>query len=153
MALVLEVLVNGERFTVAGEESLSVLSAHVTARGRLGSESHAIGPNAPDKPLDIVLSVSGMTSRGERNRDEHLNWGPRLALRLGDEVRITVRDDDDYESASRRTPVQGYPSSPLSARKRFLDAKALYFRLRRRYGAWAEKKERQWRRRGASQVR
>jgi hypothetical protein len=106
-----------------------------------------------DKPLDIVLSVSGMTNRGERNRDEHLNWGPRLALRLGDEVRITVRDDDDYESASRRTPVQGYPSSSLSARKQFLDAKALYFRLRRRYGTWAEKKERQWRRRAASQSR
>jgi hypothetical protein len=153
VALVLEVRVNGARFTVAGEESLSVLSAQVTARGRLGGESHGVGPNSPAKALDVVLSVSGMTSRGERNRDEHLNWGPRLALRMGDEVRITVRDDDDYEGASRRTPVQGYPSSPLSARKQFLDAKALYFRLRRRYGTWAEKQERQWRRRVASRSR
>ena len=153
MALVLEVFVNGERFTVAGEESLGMLSAQVTARGTLGSESQGAGPNSADRSLDIVLSVSGLTSRGERNRDQHLNWGPRLALRLGDEVRITVRNDDDYESASRRTPVQGYPSSPLSARRRFLDAKSLYFRLRHRYGTWAEKKERQWRRRVASQSR
>jgi len=153
VALVLEVLVNGERFTVAGEESLSMLSAHVIARGKLGSDSQGVHSNTMDKPVDICLSVSGMTSRGDRERDQHLNWGPRLALRLGDEVRITVRDDDNYESASRRTPVQHYSSSSLSARKRFLEARSLYFRLRRRYGARAEKNEKQWRRRIVSQPR
>jgi hypothetical protein len=152
VALVLEVLVNGERFTVAGEESLSVLSAQVTALGKLGAQSQA-NRHSAGKPFEIGLSVSGLTSRGRGERDEHLNWGPRLALRLGDEVRITVRDDENYDSASRRMPAQGYPSSSLSARKRFLDAKSLYFRLRRRYGTWAEKKEKQWRRRVASQVR
>ena len=149
MALVLEVFVNGERFTVAGEESLSMLTAHVTARGKLGAESRA-GRGAADKPAEISLSVTGLTSRGRGERDEHLNWGPRLTLRLGDEVRITVRDDDSYDSASRRMPAQSYPSSSLSARKKFIDARALYFRLRRRYGTWAEKKERQGRRRVAS---
>ena len=152
MALVLEVLVNGERFTVAGEESLSALSALVTARGRLGTESEGIRPSA-DKPFEISLSVTGLTRRGSGERDEHLNWGPRAALRLGDEVRICVRDDANYDSASRRMPVQANPSSELSARRRFLDARALYFRLRRRYGTWAEKKERQWRSRAGSQPR
>jgi hypothetical protein len=144
--LVLEVLVNGERFTVAGEDSLSVLSAHVTACGKLGTESHGVR-NSTHDPADISLSVSGLTNRGRRERDEHMNWGPRLALRVGDEVRITVLQGDNYESASRRTPVQDYPSSSLSARKQFVDAKSLYFRLRGRYGTWAEKKEKQWRRR------
>ena len=129
-----------------------MLSAHVTARGKLGVESHATRHSA-DKPFEIGLSVSGLTSRGRGEHDEHLNWGPRLTLRLGDEVRITVRDDANYDSASRRMPAQGYPSSPFSARKRFLDAKSLYFRLRGRYGTWAEKKEKQRRRRVASQVR
>jgi hypothetical protein len=152
VALVLEILVNGRRFTVAGEESLGMLSAHVIARGKLGSDSQAVRSNPMDKPVDICLSVSGMTSRGELERDEHLNWGPRLALRLGDEVRITVRDDDSYESASRRTPVQRFPSSSLSARKRFLDARSVYFRFRRRYGTWAEKQEK-LRRRVVSQPR
>jgi hypothetical protein len=153
VALVLEVLVNGERFTVAGEESLSMLSAHVIARGKLGSDSQGVRSHPMDKPADICLSVSGMTSRGDRERDQHLYWGPRLALRLGDEVRITVRDEDNYESASRRTPVQSYSSSSLSLRKRYLDARSLYFRLRRRYGTRAEKKEKQWRRRIVSEPR
>jgi hypothetical protein len=152
VALVLEVRVNGERFTVAGEESLCVLSAHVTACGKLGAESHGVR-HSTDNPADISLSVSGLTNRGKRERDEHMNWGPRLVLRLGDEVRITVRNDDDYERASRRTPVQDYPSSGLSGRKKFVDAKSLYFRLRRRYGTWAEKKEQQWRRRVLPRLR
>ena len=146
MALVLDVLVNGEKFAVAGEESLSVLSAYVTACGKLGAKSHGVR-HAVDNAADISLSVSGLTNRGRRERDEHMNWGPRLALRVGDEVRIVVRSGDNYESASRRTPVQDYPSSSLSARKRFVDAKSLYFRLRGRYGTWAVKKEKQWRRR------
>lgn len=152
MALVLEVLVNGERFTVAGEESLCVLSAHVTASGKLGSESHA-ARNSTQNRADISLSISGLTSRGRGERDEHMNWGPRLALRLGDEVRITVRDDDNYERASRRSPVQDYSSPSLSARKRFLDARSIYFRWRDRYGTWAEKKDRQRRGRGLPRAR
>ena len=152
MALVLDVFVNGEKFTVAGEESLCVLSAHVAASGKLGTESHGVPPST-DAPADISLSVSGLTNRGPRKRDEHMNWGPRLKLRVGDEVRISVRDGDNYESPRRRTPAQDYPSSSLSARKRFLDARSLYFRLRRRYGTWAEKKERQWRRRVLPRLR
>lgn len=63
-----------------------------------------------------------------------MNWARRLALRPGDEVRIIVREGNDYEGATRRDPVQDYPSSAAAARKRFLDAKSLYFRLRHRYG-------------------
>jgi hypothetical protein len=152
VALVLEVFVNGERFTVAGEESLGVLSAHVVAAGKLGTESHGPRP-AIDKPADILLNVSGRTNRGGRGRDEQLNWGPRLKLRLGDEVRITVRADDNYDSASRRKPMEDASPSAFSARKRFIEARSLYFQLRHRYGTRAEKKEKQWRRRLASQLR
>jgi hypothetical protein len=152
VALVLEVFVNGERFAVAGEESLAVLSAHVMAAGKLGTETHGQRP-AVDRLADIFLNVSGRTNRGGRERDEQLSWGPRLKLRLGDEVRITVRADDNYDSASRRKPVEDVSPSTFSARKRFIEARSLYFQLRRRYGTRAEKKEKQWRRRVASQPR
>lgn len=62
VALMLEVHVNGERFAVAGEESLSVLSAYVTACGKLGTESHGVR-HSTDYPADISLSVSGLTNR------------------------------------------------------------------------------------------
>lgn len=152
VALVLEVLVNGERFTVAGEESLAVLSAHVMAAGKLGTETHDLRP-ANDRPADIFLNVSGRTNRGGRERDEQLNWGPRVKLRLGDEVRITVRADDNYDSASRRKPVEDASPAAFSARKRFVEARSLYFQLRGRYGTREERRVKRRRRRMAPQPR
>ena len=146
MALILEVSVNGERFAIAGEDSLSVLSAHVTAAGKLGDASHGTRDTA-DGRGDITLSVGGLTNRGKGVRDEHLNWGPRLTLSIGDTVTIRVVEGTQFDSPSRRSPTQDYPHSSLSARKRFIDAKSLYFRLRGRYGAHARKLEKQWLRR------
>src|SRR3989442_2193201 len=100
----LKLMVNDERFAVAGKESLSVLTAHVTASGKLGSESHGIR-RSPTDAADVSLSVHGLTNRGGRERDEHMNWGKRLVLHVGDEVRIVVRDGTEYDSASRRDPV------------------------------------------------
>lgn len=146
MALVLEVSVNGERFTVAGEESLCVLGAHVSAGGKLGDLSHGTR-HTPDSRGEVSLSVGGLTNRGKGVRDEHLNWGPRLSLSIGDTVTIRIAEGSKFDSPTRRSSVQDYPHSLLSARKRFIDAKSLYFRLRSRYGVHARNLERQWRRR------
>jgi hypothetical protein len=146
MALILEVYVNGVKFAAAGEESLSVLSAHVTAAGKLGSESAGVRRQI-DGERDVDLRIGGLTNRGNRERDEHLNWGRRLGLKPGDEVRILVREGSDYEMPSSRSPVQDVPHSAMAPRKRFMEAKSLYFRMRRRYGTRADKQAAQWHRR------
>ncbi len=146
MALILKVTVNGERFTVAGEESLCVLSAHVSAGGKLGNASHGTRRTV-DRYAEVALSVGGLTSRGNGVRDEHLNWGPRRTLEVGDTVTIRVAEGSEFDAPSRRSPVQDYPHSSLSARKRFINAKALYFRLRGRFDVRARKLEKQWLRR------
>jgi hypothetical protein len=146
MAVILEVSVNGEQFAVAGEESLSVLSTHVTAVGKLGAESSGVKKRL-DGGIEIDLSVGGLTNRGNRRRDEHLNWGSRRALKMGDEVRIVVREGVDYAPATGRHATRDVPQSPRSARKRFMEAKSLYFRLRRKYGTREEKVEKQQQRR------
>jgi hypothetical protein len=146
VAIILEVNVNGETFAIAGEESLSVLSAHITAAGKLGDLSHGTR-DTPDSRGDITVSVGGLTNRGKGVRDEHLNWGPRRKLSVGDIVTIRVREGAEFDLPSHRSPTQDYPGSSLSARKRFIDAKSLYFRLRGKYGAHARKLEKQWLRR------
>jgi len=146
VALILEVSVNSERFTVAGEESLCVLGAHVSAGGKLGDASHGTR-HTVDSRGEVMLSVSGLTSRGKGVRDEHLNWGPRHTLAVGDTVTIRVVEGSEFDVPSRRSPVQDYPHSSLSARKRFIDAKSLYFRLRGRFDVHARTLEKQWLRR------
>jgi hypothetical protein len=146
MAVIMEVYVNGERFAVAGEESLSVLSTIVTAAGKLGTESAGVKRRL-DGVADIDLRVGGLTNRGGRRRDEHLNWGKRHALKPGDEVRVLVREGSDYTPATERHATRDVPKSNRSPRKRFLDARSLYFRLRRKYGGREEKLATQQRRR------
>lgn len=146
MSLILEVSINGKLFTVAGEESLCVLGAHVSAGGKLGDASHGTR-HTVDSRGEVTLSVSGLTSRGKGVRDEHLNWGPRHTLAVGDTVTIRVAEGSEFDVPSRRSPVQDYPHSSLSARKRFIDAKSLYFRLRGRFDVQARKLEKQWLRR------
>ena len=146
MAVIMEVFLNGERVAVAGEESLSVLSTHVTAAGKLGTESAGVKRRI-DGAVDIDLHVGGLTNRGNRRRDEHLNWGPRRSLKTGDEVRILVREGTDYAPATGRHATRDVPHSPRSARKRFMEAKSLYFRLRRKYGTREEKVEKRQQRR------
>jgi hypothetical protein len=146
MTLILDVYVNGQGFAVAGEDTLSVLSAMVTASGKLGPKSDGVR-RAVDDDFEVTLRVGGLTNRGNRERDEHLNWGPRLRLKLGDEVRVVLRQGGNYDPPSDRDPVQDYPHSRVAARKRFLEAKSLYFRMRPKFGTWADKKQAQWNRR------
>jgi hypothetical protein len=145
MTIVLRVAVNGEEFTVAGEASMSVLSAQVTAVGRLGPKSEGVrNPRKPDPNID--LSVGGMTSRGDRRKDEHLRWGRRLPLEPGDTVTIEVLESEDYEVPSSRYPADTSESHGISARRRWTDARSLYFRLRNRFGGHADRQEARFRR-------
>jgi hypothetical protein len=138
MTIVLKVVVNGEQFTLAGEASMGVLSAHVTALGRLGPESQSNRRSPSDDP-DIDLSVGGLTGRGDRRKDEHLRWGTRLSLKPGDKVEITVLDSDTFDLPTSRYPAKSNASYGAAARKRWFEARSLYFRFKDKFGGQAEK--------------
>ena len=140
MSILLRVLVNGEEFVVAGEASLSVLSAHVSAVGKLGPESHGTR-RASDPAPSIDLSVGGLTSRGDRRKDEHLRWGKRLPLEPGDIVVIEILEGEPSQPATSRSAADTSSSHGLTARRRWLNARSLYFRLRARFGTRAEKQD------------
>jgi hypothetical protein len=145
MSIILRVLVNGEEFVVAGEASLSVLGAHVSATGKLGPDSQGTWhPRRPGPNID--LSVGGLTSRGDRRKDEHLRWGPRLPLEPGDTVTIEVLDSGDFQPPTNRHAADTSSSHGLTARLRWLNARSLYFRLRERFGSRAEKQDARYRR-------
>ena len=145
MTIVLEVHVNGERFVLAGEDSMSVLSAHVTAVGKLGPESHGARRKTTGD-ADIDMRVGGLTSRGGHRKDEHLQWGPRLALKPGDEVTIKVLESETFDIASDRSPADGNFHSSSAARARWMEARSLYFRHRSRFAPRAEKQDARYRR-------
>jgi hypothetical protein len=68
-----ESAIGTQRFTNAGHEALAVLTAHVTASGKLGKESQ--GTRHQGKDFEVTLHVGGLTSVAERQRDQHLRWG------------------------------------------------------------------------------
>lgn len=146
MAIIMEVYVNGQRYAIAGEESLSVLSTIVTAAGKLGTESAGVKRRL-DGAADIDLRVGGLTNRGGRRRDEHLNWGKRHSLKAGDEVRVLVREGTDYAPATERHATRDMSGSARSPRMRFMAARSLYFRMRRKYGTREDRLDTRQRRR------
>ena len=127
--IALEVLLNGRRFVVAGTEDMGVLSTHVTGVGKLGRRS-SDSKGAP-KSYDIDLHVGGLTSRSRR-RDEHLRWGPRKSLKVGDEVTVRVLKAAAADAPTRRYPQEGNTTRP-SERERYQFAKTLYFELRGKF--------------------
>lgn len=144
-SILLRVCVNGEEFVVAGEASMSVLSARVAAVGKLGPDSRG-ALRRTGTSAEIDLSVSGLTDRGDRRRDEHLRWGRRLPLEPGDTVVIEVLEGEPSQPATSRSAADTSSSHGLNARRRWLNARSLYFRLRERFGNRAEKQDARFRR-------
>ena len=85
-----EVRINGKKICVAGAGDLSVLTAAVTAVGKLGPSTKP--PRPDDTTNDIHFRVAGLTARGDESRDVHLDWTSFLELSAGDVVQIKVRD-------------------------------------------------------------
>jgi len=86
-----EVLLNGKRICIAGAEDLCVLTADITASGKLGKKTAYEG--LPDHSVPEVLldySVGGLTRRRNPNRDVHLNWQSVRRLRVGDSLEVRV---------------------------------------------------------------
>ena len=102
-----EVSLNGKRVCVAGSEDLGVLSAHVTACGKLGKKT---APFRPDETSDeIHYSVGGLTSRPKPLADVHVRWKSDGQLKVGDVVTVRVVETEKADRATSRSKVKRVP--------------------------------------------
>lgn len=87
LVIAFKVELNGQALGTAGADDLSVLSAIITAVGKLGANSR--GARHREDHYDVELTVGGLTSRAEGLPDEHLDWIERT-LKPGDVVTVKV---------------------------------------------------------------
>jgi len=95
LMIAFEIELNGELLGTAGADDLSVLTAIVTALGKLGPNS--TGARQRERHYDIELTVGGLTSRAEGSSDEHLDW-IRRALKTGDVVTVRLFETDGVDA-------------------------------------------------------
>ncbi len=101
-----QVELNGRALGTAGAEDLSVLTAIVSAVGKLGRNS--AGAYEREHHYDIELRVGGLTSRAEGTPNEHLDWIER-ALKPGDvvTVRLVEAEAADVPTGSQPARTDG----------------------------------------------
>ena len=99
-----EVRINGRKICVAGAGDLSVLTAGVTAVGKLGPRTKP--PRPDDVTNDIHLRVGGLTGRADASRDVHLDWTSFRELSVGDVVQIKVLDVAKADRPRSRSPAK-----------------------------------------------
>jgi hypothetical protein len=98
-----QIEVNGEPFGTAGADDLSVLTAMVSAFGKLGPNSSGSHQREHDPHLE--LRVGGLTSRAEPADDEHLDW-INHTLRTGDVVTVRVVDATTVDAPTVSNPAR-----------------------------------------------
>ena len=99
-----EVSLNEKRICVAGAEDLGVLSAHVTACGKLGKKTVPFRPD--DASDEIHYSVGGLTSRPKSQTNVHVRWASDRQLRVGDVVTVRVIETETADRATSRSKVK-----------------------------------------------
>lgn len=102
--IALEVKRNGKRVCIAGADDLAVLSADVTAVGKLGRKTV---PARPDETTgEIHYSVGGLTSRPDPDKDVHMNWTSIAPLRVGDVIEVRILETGKVDRARSRTKAK-----------------------------------------------
>jgi hypothetical protein len=98
-----EIEQNGKNICTAGADDLAVLSAIVSAVGKLGIETVRArgGP-----PVELRYSVGGLTSRPNPKKDVHLYWKSATPLRIGDVVQVRIIETDKVDRARLRSPTK-----------------------------------------------
>ncbi|PPD45451.1 MAG: hypothetical protein CTY16_10150 [Methylobacter sp.] len=86
-----KVQINDQEPIIGGAEDLGVLTAIVTATGKLGFSSF---PHRGDGTRNIDFRLGGLTTRGEENEDEHFTWLDATELKLGDRILIEIIETD-----------------------------------------------------------
>ncbi|HEU5238892.1 MAG TPA: hypothetical protein VFU37_17305 [Pyrinomonadaceae bacterium] len=98
-----EIKLNGRSLGTAGAEDLSVLTAIVSAVGKLGPTSQEAYQR--EQNHHIELRVGGLTSRAGGVPDEHLNWSEQT-LQPGDIVTISVVDATSANAPTASQPAR-----------------------------------------------
>ncbi len=101
-----EVSRNGKRVCIAGAEDLGVLSAHVTAVGKLGNKSV---PKRRREGRDLMYSVGGLTSGPDSKKNVHLSWKSVTRLKVGDVIQVRILEVDAADKPRHRTLAKGKP--------------------------------------------
>ena len=99
--IALQVSLNGKHICVAGAEDLAVLTAHVTAVGRLGRKT--VPARADETTERIHYSVGGLTARPDSKKDVHLRWKSIAPLRVGDVIQVKILETEKVNRATSRT--------------------------------------------------
>ena len=102
--IALEVKRNGKRVCIAGADDLAVLSAHVTAVGKLGKKTVPARPD--DTTGEIHYSVGGLTRRPDPRKDVHVEWKSIAPLRVGDVIQVKILETKNVDRATSRTKAQ-----------------------------------------------
>ena len=86
-----EVILNGKRICIAGAEDLCVLTANMTATGKLGKKTVYEGlPDDTVPEVHLHYSIGGLTRRRNPDKDVHLSWKSVRRLRVGDSLEVRV---------------------------------------------------------------
>ena len=122
-----KVSLNGQEPVVGGAEDLGVLSAILTATGKLGSASV---PHREDEAQDFTFRLGGLTSRPKGRTDEHLVWVQVDALKPGDIVTVEI-----VETESVHPVISGKEAEQREhdEREYFEHCKRAYFEMREKY--------------------
>ena len=102
--IALKVSLNGKQVCVAGADDLAVLSAHITASGKLGSKT--VPARSDDTTGDVFYSVGGLTSRPDPEKDVHMNWRSVEPLKVGDVIQVTIVETDKPDRPRSRTKAK-----------------------------------------------
>jgi hypothetical protein len=98
--IALEVKLNGKRVCIAGADDMAVLSADVTACGKLGKKTVPRRPNA----TEIYYSVGGLSPR-PNGKDIYPKWKLAAPLQVGDVLEVRILETEKVDRAiSRNTP-------------------------------------------------
>jgi hypothetical protein len=114
--IALEVSLNGKRVCIAGAEDLSVLSAHITAVGKLGKQTVPARPD--DTSGEIHYSVGGLTARSDPEKDVHVNWKSVAPLKVGDVIQVKILETEKADRASSRHKAKRRLGEPSDSRQR-----------------------------------
>jgi hypothetical protein len=101
--IALEIRLNGKRVCIAGAEDLAVLTANVTASGRLGKKTV---PARPGESRDVFYHVGGLTARTDPKKDVHLRWKSIAPLKIGDVIQVKILETQNVDPPTSRTSAR-----------------------------------------------
>ena len=121
----LRITINEKRPVVAGSDDLSVLSAIVTLCGRLGKRT-AGRRGVPD----MFLHLGGLTDRGKKAPNEHVDWLPHTELKVGDRIVVELIKTEKPHRIVRRHLAE----TPRDLERAYFEQlKKEYLKLKKKY--------------------